>query len=608
MPLPVLTMQDYLDRNFLTSSQVEDLQDDIRTLLLTYDVYNWVSQGRLTIDQVLGLTKAAVSALIKESVRNWVNQGRLTMDQVLGLTLRQSASIRMSLQDEAVRNWVDQGRLTMGQVLELSISASMALRQLDVRNWVDEGKLTMDQVLGLTEGAGFALSQADVRNWIIEGRLTMAQVLGLTTAAGLALSQEGIRNWVDEGRLTMDQVFGLTEAAAEALDEEDIRNWVIEGRLTMDQVLGLTEIASLALYQEDMRNWIIEGRLTMDQVLRLVDDNQLQVLRHNILLNNGVAVINDNQSTHRASVHQSVSESATRLANRYPSIISDKTRLKEIIEWIEGYVNNLPDNFERNKAKAAKNCIVRITNSYTFIEPISKVSIQELLALFWSAIHDDANRVGSLEDAKKQLIDGLYEIQRGDNLSDTGVDLGGFDRPICPAGTFNKLIEKLQGIHPDCEIQFITNEIFSLKLRIVTCEEAMRYLEASANPNTAEELSIFTRLMAQIQKEGVGVIWDHIQANITNRMTDEFGSFYEDKSFFMALIEAGQYANLPDLNCLKQHVQLSKGYQHYCSIVMRDKFGMFSHGKAADYLSEHRHDSPEAQQAYDKQFGLIPIK
>ena len=86
------------------------------------------------------------------------------------------------------------------------------------------------------------------------------------------------------------------------------------------------------------------------------------------------------------------------------------------------------------------------------------------------AIHDDEKRIGSVEYAKTQFVEGLCEIQRGYNLSEAGVYQGGEDQFICSMGTFNKLIEKLVSIHPDCQIRFITRETASLKLPIVVRE------------------------------------------------------------------------------------------------------------------------------------------
>ena len=269
-------------------------------------------------------------------------------------------------------------------------------------------------------------------------------------------------------------------------------------------------------------------------------------------------------------------------------------------------MNSLPEDSEKNKA--ARRCILRITApDDIFIDPGSQITTRQLIALTFLAINDDDNREGSLEDASVQFVEGLYEIQRGYNLSDTGMDQGGEDRPICSAGTFNKLIEKLQSIHPDCQIQFMTRETASLKLPIVAREEAMKYLASLANPSTVEAFRAFTQLMRQVKEDGVEVIWDQIKGNIADRMFDEFGSLYLDKAdhSFAGLIEAGQYTELPDLNIFQEQAQNSKGYNQFRGQMLR-RSGMFSSPQeATDYLSEHRHDSPEAQREYDQQFGLV---
>ena len=140
---------------------------------------------------------------------------------------------------------------------------------------------------------------------------------------------------------------------------------------------------------------------------------------------------------------------------------------------VQSFVYRLSNDSEKNKV--AKDCILRIADPVnTFTDAGSDISLRELLALTFSAIQDDEKRISSVEDAGTQFVEGLYEIQRGYNLSNEGVDQGGLDRPICSAGAFNKLIEKLVGIHQDCQIQFITRETASLKLPIVVREEAMR--------------------------------------------------------------------------------------------------------------------------------------
>ena len=56
-----------------------------------------------------------------------------------------------------------------------------------------------------------------------------------------------------------------------------------------------------------------------------------------------------------------------------------------------------------------------------------------------------------------------------------------------------------------------------------------------------------------------------------------------------------------DLSAAQKECQNSKAYHEYCSKMLCQS-GMFS---TQDYLSKHRHDSPEAQQKYDNLFGLV---
>jgi hypothetical protein len=248
----------------------------------------------------------------------------------------------------------------------------------------------------------------------------------------------------------------------------------------------------------------------------------------------------------------------------------DGVGLESVISRVQDHAVRLSDDSQKNKA--AKRCVFRITApGYTFLDPSSKITTRQLIALTYLAIVDVYKREGNLEDATAQFVEGLYEIQRGYNLSESGLDNGLQDRSICSAGTFNKLIEKLQGIHPDCQIRFITKGTASLKLPIVVREEAMRYLAPLANPSTVEGFREFTQLMSQVKEDAVAVIWDKIKGNVADRMFDEFGGLYQDRAdhSFTDLVDASQYTELPNLCIFQEQVQNSRGYHQYCSQMLR---------------------------------------
>jgi hypothetical protein len=234
--------------------------------------------------------------------------------------------------------------------------------------------------------------------------------------------------------------------------------------------------------------------------------------------------INPMQSTHTASVHQSVSESAQKLMQRYGKKLDIEKTMKEMTAYIVG----LDDKTQEQEA--AKRAIVRLNEpSYTFEDPGSKVSTLQLLALFWTAIQDEKNRICTLEDGKKLLIQALYEIQRGYNLNNSSQDQGGDDRQICAAGTFNKLIEKLQGMHPDAEIQYITKATASAKFPLIVKKRALEYFEKSSEEERAQFLKI---------PEITDKLWDKIKDVVIKDMQE----------FKLAFTNNDELANFININ------------------------------------------------------------
>lgn len=239
-----------------------------------------------------------------------------------------------------------------------------------------------------------------------------------------------------------------------------------------------------------------------------------------ILLNR----LNPFQSTHTASVHKSVSESAAQLMQVYGQGLD----LEKLILELTTYVEGLDDSA---KHQAAKRGIKRLADfAYVFEDQVSGVSTRQLLALSWMAIHDDAKRQGSVQDAKAMFIEGLYEIQRGYNIDVQGCDDGEDDKPICTAGTFNKLLEKLQGIHPDVHVLYITKQGASNKLPIVVKGQLLAYLKTAS----AEVLETFQKAQ-EISEE----LWTEIRANIKAELNDYKPAFASEAEFD-AFIDAGR--------------------------------------------------------------------
>ncbi|WP_218813791.1 hypothetical protein [Rickettsiella endosymbiont of Dermanyssus gallinae] len=586
----IITLERYLQ---IPSDERESMK-----YLFSSDGRQAVANGVITLEQYLQIPsgeRESMKYLFSPDGRQAVAADVITLEQYRKIPWDDRYSMKYLFSPDG-RQAVADGVITLEQYLQIPFYARDMMKCLfspDGRQAVAAGAITLEQYQELPRvkcrNAIIALQDPYTRQRIINGQITIENILGIDP---LRLLPPNWQQAIAEGVITLEQYRKIPRFAAHerasmySLFSPDGRQAVAAGAITLEQYLQIPchERDSMQyLFSPDGRRAVAEGAITLEQYLQVPRAGRQNVMialqdphTRRRIINRQITIetiiginsrrhhaddiavtpiFNDVQSTHTASVHESVAKSATRLAKLYKLRI-DGAGLENTIGKAQAYINSLPDDSEKNKA-AQRGFSRILAPDYTFTDPSSQVSTRKLLALAFLAIHDGENRFGSLEDAEMQFVEALYEIQRGYNLSDSGVDEGGTDQYICPPGAFNKLIEKLQGIHPDCKILYLTEETASFKLPIIVREEAMRYLATFANPNTSKALLAFTRLMAQIKEEGVKVIWDHIKNNITTRMFDDFGSLYRDRidPNFTALVEAGKYAKLEDLSTFQEQVQ-----------------------------------------------------
>ncbi len=346
---------------------------------------------------------------------------------------------------------------------------------------------------------------------------------------------------------------------------------------------------------------------------RIVFENYVyrEVLLQDLVRDDAIApVINGAQSTHTASVHQSISQSAINLMLAYETLILGD-RLEATIHDISRDLAQLPQDTPH--IDVAKRCLQGlIADDYSFTDKTSNVSTKQLLALAWIAIHDETKTKGTLNDAKKLFIEGLYEAQRGTNLSAENVDDGGSDVSICASGTFNKLMEKLCAIHADVEIIFLTHGTAAFKFPVMIKEEGEKYLAslANTNPSSLSECLVAVRIMQQAMGEGAEFIWSEIKDKVGHRIFEEFGSLYRDAKDvrFLELLETGIYFDMSGIpETFQESIVKSDGYREYCSRILMHQgfFASPDRGQMAEVLHGKRNDSNENRRLFDMNFGLI---
>ena len=377
-----------------------------------------------------------------------------------------------------------------------------------------------------------------------------------------------IQTLIFEDILTVDDVISFRDANIRAwfdqhgyavLSNPDVRNLIKEGKLKIQDTYYHTESTNPLYYgaiRKLIRNDIItmpllrQMRLSMEETeilcrktQRLIDGEVTIDAIIDSPVTGGSVRLNTRQSARQTSLRLSAHNSVVRLFNRYEHEVSGDN-LKKVIDEMIAYTRTLLSGSQKNEA--AKRYIEETTSSDDIdITPFSKPKItrKQLLASTFLAIHDKGHCTANLDDARLRFVEGLYEIQRGYNLSEEGLDTGGPDERICLLGECNKLIEKLVGIHPDAKISFVTLEMASLKLPVVVREEVSNYI---SNICTVNKLL----LLYKMERQGVDAIWNSIFLNIAVRIFDEFhdghlfhkldGSSAFDASF-PELIDSGRY-------------------------------------------------------------------
>jgi hypothetical protein len=223
------------------------------------------------------------------------------------------------------------------------------------------------------------------------------------------------------------------------------------------------------------------------------------------------AAVNNAQSIHTTSNHESVSESATKLLARY-----EKENLAPAQKALFAWVLSLDDDI---KTQAAKRAIATFGNS-DYVDPRSGVSFKQAFSLVWLGVNDKhalAEQALTEDDIKirrQTLIEHLYRMQRGYNLNAAGEDNGLADKPICTPGAFSTLINTLAGGHQDVTFVYITPETINLK-----AEALLKETLASLTPETKAE-------HAKETEEGSETLpaklLDLIKTAIQKKLHDEF--------------------------------------------------------------------------------------
>lgn len=281
------------------------------------------------------------------------------------------------------------------------------------------------------------------------------------------------------------------------------------------------------------------------------------------------------QNTHTKSVHESTSKSALRLLKRYgrsPMDIEErlenlKSILAENIKQFEKdlqHVENQEDLKDKIfKTKTALRCIQRLIQPdwASCTDDGSGITIIKLLALCIQALHDKAVLFSPFAAAVECLTQGLFDIQRDKNNTN---DKSSPDSWICSGGTFNKLIESLSCIHPDCEQIILNLEMATLKFQRLVVIHTKAFLAELPSPRDDKELEEFLKMIQSVKDED-SIIWPRIRNKVAEELFGVYGDYFGTPTDIRmtTLLDYGHIVGSEELKTFVDTLQEAKllGYQ-----------------------------------------------
>lgn len=561
----------FVDKGVFTFSQLLSFTENTICLLSNQKALDLLKTFKLSIEDSVDLPEHVKACLCSQGIRQLFKMKKITWPILQDMTHETAKVLLVPLVQAKIKD----GSLTVNQLLLLSALERSAFLSPHICKMIRDGELRLNQILGIRPHMANLLASEPFNKWrktsVVGQSMSLESWLAVEPDLSAVLRMHGVRELLDRGVLTWARLSDhrTNTNALIALRGQNGRNAGTAicnligktKRLTIDQLFGLSLGGAQALCRSGPRGDFVSGRLTYAAL------NALAPIPDYVMAAVQEQALNAAQSTHTSSVHKSVSLSASRLKDRYGAKVSAEG-VYRIIAAVQREILELPETEVSKQLiginQAAKRCIIRlveVTELAQFLDKPSSVRLFELIAFIWTGIADEDNRLGSVEDAKKAFVSGLYEIQRGYNINLRNVDTGGADKHICAGGTFNKFIQAMAGVLRDCELIFITKQTATLKFTALVIEEAFNFLNEFPL-NSRDAIEEFRGLLSEIEEDAraVGPVWGKISDKVSASMLEQFSTIYKadaKDSEFHGLMAAAEYLCFKEeqLDCLKKRLQ-----------------------------------------------------
>jgi hypothetical protein len=491
-------------------------------------IQEMLENGKIPIEQINQFNYDQVRALKIPFIQEMLKNGKITIEQTNQFNYYQVDALEITFIQEMLKN----GKITIEQTNLFNYYQAEALKIPFVQNMLKNEIITIEQINLFNRYQVDALKITFIQEMLKKEKITIEQILQVNDFQVDALEIPFIQNMLDKESITIEQILQVNDFdKLTALKNQSVQKLIETGIATFAQALRFSQEALRALNDQDTMRRLTNGNIHIEY-----------------FLNNTILVINSKQSTHTASVHKSASLSAQNLYALYGDKITNG-KIDSVISEISQYLSTLGETDEIRAAKRFIEKIINESSYYQYTDPSSNITVRQSLGLIFLASQDKQNLNPGVPvaDALQKFVEAMFEIQRGYNLDDKGQDIDpkAEDHNICQAGAFNKLIEKLSGIHKEVKLVFITQDTALLKLPIIVNNVVLKYLEeykVNVDQNTFQEL------ISKIEKNGVEEILPKIIPDISHLFFEEFKSLYGDQGkenpFFIECIGNIIYTDL----------------------------------------------------------------
>jgi len=257
------------------------------------------------------------------------------------------------------------------------------------------------------------------------------------------------------------------------------------------------------------------------------------------------------QSTHLASVHISVSNSIKQLRIRH-KITDFNQNYDDIERAILSADFKEPKEFYKQEALKS---LRRIKKNSKWVDPHSGLTLSEVTGLIWAATNDQnaygfsENPESDKKDRINTFVEHLWRAHREYNIDESGGDDLKQSVPACLGGTFNKIVESLDRIHPDVTIirsAAIANDL--------AAESAQDFYEAHPDQKSLHEAILEDSSDRTPEQQA---LMSAMKNHVREKLVEKMGTILEEHTV-KEILENLEYIQFPEpkngQTILQQHL------------------------------------------------------